>query len=70
MPLTVLIAEAGGQHELTIDWEPYVIDLRTAFGTSHSSTTQRTNLLLRLRVADVTGVRVVVCPSSDGCRGR
>jgi hypothetical protein len=42
--------------------EPYPLQLRTAFGTSHSSSLQRTNALLTVRIEKVR--------DADRCTGR
>eukprot|EP01119_Soliformovum_irregulare_P024260 TRINITY_DN8657_c0_g1_i1.p1 TRINITY_DN8657_c0_g1~~TRINITY_DN8657_c0_g1_i1.p1 ORF type:complete len:431 (+),score=108.58 TRINITY_DN8657_c0_g1_i1:26-1318(+) len=40
---------------LKIQLEPYPLDLRTPFGTSHSSTSQRKNALITITLGEITG---------------
>ena len=51
---------AGGSSSsgvaVRIALEPYPLQLRTAFGTSHSSSLQRTNALLTVRMEKVRDV--------------
>lgn len=42
----VSVSVNGRTFQTSLKLEPYVIQLRSAFGTAHSSTTSRTNVLL------------------------
>eukprot|EP00949_MAST-11_sp_MAST-11-sp1_P001880 g1880.t1 len=45
---------------------PYILETRSTFGTSHSSTSSRENALLRLRVTDSGSPKCVSCFSEVG----
>eukprot|EP01112_Ceratiomyxa_fruticulosa_P014556 TRINITY_DN4180_c0_g1_i2.p1 TRINITY_DN4180_c0_g1~~TRINITY_DN4180_c0_g1_i2.p1 ORF type:complete len:226 (+),score=37.35 TRINITY_DN4180_c0_g1_i2:157-834(+) len=44
--------EEGGQGSVRFSLEPYILELRSAFGTAHSLTTQRTNALITIQLGD------------------
>lgn len=47
---------------------PYALDLRAAFGTSHSSSTRRSNALLRVQIGSVNGWgEAGLPPKKTGC---
>ena len=42
--------DCGGRRRVVLDVEPLVLDLRTPFGTSHSTTSQRLNAFVRFTI--------------------
>eukprot|EP01111_Echinosteliopsis_oligospora_P016324 TRINITY_DN6734_c0_g1_i1.p1 TRINITY_DN6734_c0_g1~~TRINITY_DN6734_c0_g1_i1.p1 ORF type:complete len:430 (-),score=69.52 TRINITY_DN6734_c0_g1_i1:84-1373(-) len=57
---TVTLQYHGINFKLTV--EPYILALRSVFGTAHSSTTQRTNALISIHIDDVVGYGEVGLP--------
>ena len=51
----VLAAPGGETHVVAVECVAYPLELRTVFGTSHSSTTSRTNALITVKVDGATG---------------
>jgi L-alanine-DL-glutamate epimerase-like enolase superfamily enzyme len=48
--------------KLLIECEPYILKLRNEFGTSHSSTSERCNALVHVRIASIDGFGEIGLP--------
>lgn len=57
---TVRVAGGGAEHLVLLYYEAYALDLRTTFGTSHSSTNQRSNCLLTCQIGETVGLLLML----------
>jgi hypothetical protein len=55
LELSAVVLDGERELPLVLTCERYPIKLRTSFGTSHSSTSERTNVLVAIKIGDIQG---------------